>query len=119
MQLTTRVIAESKIAFETTAEIDGPRLMAAAAGREELARSRGADWVDGAVTAFAHEFVEGAERRYEESEVGLLATNLAMVTWLRESVYGGVSQEDFLNSDLIFTIAAEGVVSYARVPRLG
>lgn len=119
MLLTTRVIAESKIAFETTAEIDGPRLMAAAAGRQELARSRGEEWVDGAVTAFAHEFVEGAERRYEEAEVGLLATNLAMVVWLRESVFGGVSEEEFLQSDLIFTIGAEGIVSYARVPRLG
>jgi hypothetical protein len=118
MLLTTRVIADSKVAFETTADIDGPRLIATAAGREEMARDRGPDWVDGAVTAFTHEFVEAAEQQYEESEVGLLATNLAMVVWLRESVFGGVTQDDFLNSDLVFTVGADAVVSYARVPKL-
>jgi hypothetical protein len=117
MLLTTRVIADSKIAYETTAEIDGQRLMAMAAGREELARSKGAEWIDGAVTAFAQEFVEGAQQQYEEAEVGLLATNLAMAVWLGESVFGGVSKEDFLASDLVFTIGDGAVVNYARVPR--
>jgi hypothetical protein len=116
MLLTTRVVAEARVAYETTAEIDGPKLIATAQSRENLVRERGQEWTAGAITAFAQEFVEAAEQRYEEAEVGLLATNLAMTAWLNDSIFGGVTAEDFLQSHLIFTISGEDDVSYARVP---
>jgi len=117
MLLTTRVVADSQIAFETAADIDGVKLIAAAEGRQDMARSRGAEWTAGAIPVFAKQFVEAAEQRYEASEVGLLATNLAMAAWLNDSIFGGVTAEAFLACDLVFTLGAEGEVSYARVPR--
>ena len=102
------ILAETKI--------DAVSLMVAAESREPQARAKGRAWTASAVPFFAQEMITSVRSGKAESLVEMDAVNAAMDAWLCDSIYDGVKAEEFVASDLIFTVLPDGAVKYDRVP---
>ncbi|PIL42547.1 hypothetical protein CR105_23985 [Massilia eurypsychrophila] len=113
---TYAVNGEFGTTFIAQTEIDALGLMVAAESREQEARRRGRVWTAGAVPFFAQELITAMRARKPRKELELEAVNAAMSAWLCDSIYDGVTAEQFIASDLIFTVLPGGAVKYDRVP---
>lgn len=104
----TQLVGETKI--------DALRLTIMAESREKEARDRGRAWTAGAVPFFAQQLIVAAKTKKSKKEVEMHAANAAMAAWLCDSIYDGVTAEDFTHSNLVFTLLPSGAVKYDRVP---
>lgn len=107
--------SEAKAEFIAQTELDAPRLMVLAESREQEAREKGRHWIAGTVPFYAEKLIAALRTRSSES-TELEADNVAMSAWLCDSIYDDVTAEQFVKSDLIFTVLRCGVVKYDRVP---
>ena len=98
--------------------VDALRLMLVAEDREENTRRRGRVWAAGAVPFFAQELLKTIQTRQPRERQNLQATNVAMSAWLHDSIYVGVTPEQFVRSDLSFVILADGAVECERVMKV-
>jgi hypothetical protein len=95
-----------------TTQVDALRLMSAAGTRVREARARGHAWTAGAVP-----FLVAAIRTAKGANaVEIQAANAAIAAWLCDSLYGNVGAEQFAQSNLVFTLLADGSVEYQRIP---
>jgi hypothetical protein len=112
----TMVIDEAgQLAFDGLTEVDGLSLMVLAESREDLARSKGRGFTEGAIPFFASELVNVVRRGEPQEAVDKAAIDVALAAWLVDSIYGGVSAEAFLSSKLRFTMVPGGAVRYDRI----
>lgn len=111
-----KINADSKTEFIAKTEVDALNLMIAAESREELAREKGQVWTEGAIPFWAEEMVKAMTARQPVKELERHATNAAMAAWLADSIFSGLTSEQFAASDLIFTLLPNGAVRYDRVP---
>ena len=108
--------ASGELVLETRTPIDATHLVTVAESRVELAQSKGRDFMQGAIPFYASELLRAAFSGTAADEVESMAINTAMSAWLVDSVFDGVSEDEFVNSDLHFTRLANGAVRYTRVP---
>ena len=104
-----------ELIFESSFIIDAMHLITVAESKVPLARSTGRDLTEGAVPFFAAEFLNAAQRGADADELERLSINVSLAAWLADSIYGGVSEDEFVNSNLHFTLLANGAVKYDRI----
>lgn len=116
MNVTTLVLNESgEPHFKSEDKFNLDELFKIANGREQLSRDNGADWTAGAVTFFGGEVVK-AVNTGEHADVTKAIIQMLMATWLVDSLYFGVTADQYRESAMKFTIAANGAVAHTRVP---
>ena len=116
MLLNTRVLdVTGKTIFDGHLQIDPVALLVVAEEREAFVREQGADWAAGAVPYLAQQLVNALRGGQPRSEVQQAAIQLALATWLYDSIFAGLDGETFVRSDLYFTITHDGIVRHDRV----
>lgn len=113
---TTVIDKDARVIHQRDFSINALRLTIAAESREELARSKGATFTAGAITFFGMQLVDALKACKSADELDHAAIDLAMAAWLYDSVFGGVTAEQFVSSDLSFSVGPEGAVIYQRLP---
>ncbi|MGL4032752.1 hypothetical protein ACR3LQ_00455 [Kosakonia cowanii] len=94
-------------------EIDAAQLTEVAKGRVDMVRNNGKAWAEGAVPFFGKELVDAVVRDNPE-EIERNAINAAMAAWLCDSEFQGVTAEQFMASNLDFSLHPSGMVIYNR-----
>lgn len=102
--------------FEAQTEINPVALMVVAEQREAMTREKGADWTHGAITFYGQELVRLMSTTRGKETIEKAAMELALVTWLFDSIFCGLSAEIFAQSNLQFTVTPDGIVKYDRIP---
>lgn len=106
-----------ELIFEGSTAIDATHLIAVAESRIELARSMERSFNEGAVPFFATELFNAAQCGANEDELVRHSVNVSLAAWVADLLYGGVSEDDFVNSNLHFTLLPDGSVKYDRIRR--
>lgn len=104
-----------ELILEGTTAVDGTHLVAISESRVAMAREKGRAFTEGAVAFFAAEMLKAAQAGASNDALEGQAFNVAMSAWLAESIFGGVSEDDFVNSNLHFTLRADGSVKSERI----
>jgi hypothetical protein len=112
---TKAVDGAGRITFEGQTEVDPVALMLMAESREDLALSKGRAYTEGAVPFLAAQLIEAARAGRGDDELRKAAIEVALVAWLADSIYGGVSAAEFMRSNLHFTMLPGGAVKYTRM----
>jgi len=105
-----------KISSLTELQIDPIALMVMAESREACAGERGRHWTAGAVPFYAQELVAAQRAGLGSAALETQAVNAAMAAWLHDSIFDGMTAEQFVCSDLVFTALPGGVVRCDRLP---
>jgi hypothetical protein len=117
MLIKTKVLNEFlSPVFEGQTKINANELVRIAKSREEIARSKGAEWAAGAIPFFGQELINTMKKGELGAALDKAAIEVAMVAWLFDSIYAGVDTETFIASDLNFTMTHDGIVRYDRAP---
>lgn len=114
MLVNVRVFDENQnktIHFQT--EINAEAMILIAKDREALVREKGRSFTQGAVPFFGGEFIKAVQAD-DEREINKSAIEAAMAAWLYDHVYCGVSEVEFLRSELEFNLHPTGMVVYNR-----
>jgi hypothetical protein len=115
MKVSTLVInSAGDLHFKSEDEFDIKSLMDIAKSREQSARSKGADWTAGAVSFFGGDVVK-AVNTGEHSDLTKAIIQMLMAAWVFDSLYCGITAAQYLESDMQFTITADGAVVHTRV----
>jgi hypothetical protein len=116
VKVTTLVLnAGGEPHFISEEHFDAKNLFVVARSREPQARDQGAEWTAGAVSFFGTEVVKAIDIG-EHEDVSKAIVDMLMAAWLFDSLYGGVSEDQYLESDMEFTISHDGAVARSRVP---
>ncbi|MDR1064106.1 MAG: hypothetical protein LBL48_09315 [Azoarcus sp.] len=116
MKVTTLILnADGEPHFFGEDHLDTENLFVVAKSREPTARVKGAEWTAGLMSFFGSEVVK-AVNFGEHDDVGEAIANLCMAAWLFDSMYCGVRSDQYLESDMKFTISHAGAVVHTRVP---
>jgi hypothetical protein len=116
LKVTTLILnADGEPHFCGENHLDTENLFVVAKSREQTARDQGAEWTAGAVSFFGSEVVK-AVNFGEHDDVSKAIIDMCMSAWLFDSMYCGVSADQYLESDMKFTISHAGVVAHTRVP---
>lgn len=107
---------DGKIAFEGQVKIDPLKLMILAESREEFVRSKGRTFAEGAVPFWATQAFKAAMGEGDHDELHQLTVNVAMSAWLFDSIYDGITAEQFMGFNLHFTLLPSGAVKIDRIP---
>lgn len=110
------VDGSEQIVFRGHTTLEPSRLLQVAAKREALARQKGEQFVKEAIPVFAKKLVETAQRQELGEEINAAAAEVAMMAWLLESQFHGLTADAFAACDLEFTMFPGGVVRYDRRP---
>lgn len=113
----TEVLDESaQVSFQGHTEINGLMLTVVAESREDLVRKKGPEFAQGAIPFFGSQLVEALKSRKSDTALKEAIVDMTMATWLYEFVFCGMTPEQFVASDLIFTINHIGAVGFKRLP---
>jgi len=116
MKVTTLILnTKGEPHFESVDHLNTEQLVSFAKDREQLAREKGAEWTMGAVTFFGSELVK-AVNTGEHKDVSMAVTNMVMAAWLLDSLYCGVTVDQYRESDFRFVVADNGAVAHTRLP---
>ncbi len=116
MKITTLVLnADGEPHFQSEDQFNIEELFEIAKTREQLSRDKGAEWTAGAVSFFGGEVVK-AVNTGEHNDVSKAIIDMLMAAWLFDSLYCDVTPAHYLESEIKFTIAVDGVVTHTRVP---
>ena len=108
--------SEGQLAFEGEVKVDPLKLMILAESREDLVRSKGRVYAEGAVPFWAAEAFKAARSGGDADELHRLTLNVAVAAWLVASLYDDVGAEQFVRSNLHFTLLPNGSVKSDRIP---
>ena len=115
MNVTTLVLnSDGEPHFKSEDQFDIENLFEISKSREQNARDKGAEWTAGAVSFFGSEVVK-AVNTGEHKDVSKAIIQMLMAAWLFDSLYCGITATHYLESDMKFTIAADGAVAHTRV----
>lgn len=99
--------------FEGEDQFNIEELFKFAQSREQLSRDNGKEWTAGAVPFFGGEVVKAVDSG-EHQDITRAIIKLVMSTWLYESLYCGITADDYRVSDMQFSISHDGMVTYTR-----
>lgn len=117
MKVIAKVVGDnSDIIFQAHVEINPSMLIRVAKEKENFAIEQGEEFTAGGVSFFALEMITHMKTQNLGKEIEKQAINAAMAYWLNESIYCGLSQILFINSDLEFIMNNDGVVIVNRYP---
>lgn len=115
MKVTTLVLnSDGEQHFQSEDQFDVKNLIEIAKSREQNALEKGAEWTAGAVSFFGSEVVKTVNTG-EHNDVSKAIIQMLMAAWLFDSLYCGITVIHYLESDMKFTIAADGAVAHTRV----
>ena len=115
MKVTTLILnADGEPHFQSEDQFNIENMFEIAKTREQSARDKGAEWTAGAVSFFGSEVVK-AVNTGEHGDVSKAIIQMLMATWLFDSLYCGTTTTHYLESNMKFTIAADGAVAHTRV----
>lgn len=116
MLINIKVMDENlDLAIEYQTEINAAPIIEFAKEREQLIREKGKAFAQGAVPFWCGELVKAAKADDREA-LEYAAINSAMAAWLSDSIYDDLTENQFLASDLNFTLQPTGMVVYTRSP---
>lgn len=104
---------ETVVEYQT--EINAAPIIEFAKEREEMIREKGKTFAQGAVPFWCNELAKAADSNDKEA-LEYAAINTAMAAWLADSIYGDLTEDQFLASDLNFALQPTGMVVYTRSP---
>lgn len=114
MQVTTLILnKEGMPHFQSQDQFDIDHVFKLAKAREDVAKENGAEWSAGAVSHFGKEVVK-AVNTGENPDVTKAIIQMLLAAWLFDSVFGGITTNQYLASDMKFTITDDGVVMHTR-----
>ena len=99
--------------FEGEDQFNIDELFKFAQSREQLSRDNGKEWAAGAVSFFGGGVLQ-AVKAGEHNEIAKAIIKLVVSTWLYESLYCGITKDDYRSSALKFSITHDGMVTYTR-----
>ncbi|HBU3503367.1 TPA: hypothetical protein MCW43_004971 [Klebsiella pneumoniae] len=102
---------ETVIEYQTV--VDAEAMIEIAKEREPMMREKGKTFAQGSVPYWCGELVKAVQAGDEE-RIEYSAINSAMTAWLADSIYSGLTENEFLASDLYFTLEPTGMVRYTR-----
>lgn len=108
--------ASNRVVFEGRTEVDAVMTMVLAESRESLVRSKGPDYVEGAMSYFCQELLKLARGGSAYEEIDRAAASVALIAWLVESLFHGRNAVEFMLSNLHITVMPCSTVKYKRVP---
>lgn len=116
MKVTTLVLnADGEPHFRSEDQFNIKNLIEFAKDKEQIYRDNGSEWAAGAVSFYVSEAFK-AVNTGEHHDFTKAIVNMLMATWLFDSLYCGLTTAHYLESDMEFTITAEGAVMHKRVP---
>lgn len=104
---------EEVIFYQT--EIDAGAMIKIARSREDMVREKGKAFAQGAVPFYGQQLIE-AVKIDDQKEIETCAINAAMAAWLCDSIFSGVTSQEFKASNLDFSLHPTGMVVYKRFP---
>ena len=99
---------------EVEVPVDPISIMVLAETREEVMRSKGAGWAAGMISYLGKQLADIAAADSSQAEVENAAIQVAIASWLYDSIYGNLEAELFAKSNLHFIVSREGAVKYDR-----
>lgn len=109
--------SDGELIFEGCTTIDPTHLIAVAESKIALARSKGRVFTEGVVPFFAAELLNAAQQGANDDGLEQHSINVSLAAWLADSIYGGVTEDEFVNSNLHFTLLPSGAVKYDRIKK--
>jgi len=106
--------ASGQLYFELNETVDPYQLIEVSRERVSIAREKGQVFAEGAVPHFGSEMLKAAHEGRDEA-VHRNACNAAMWAWLSSSIFDGLTEEEFIQSNLHFTFYADGPVKFDRI----
>lgn len=118
MNIFIKFLNESgSIKLEFSCKMDAPALIAMSSSRVAAFKLHGREYAEGSIPFFAKELISASEgKNASDDEVYRQAANIVMTAWLTDSIYDGVTEEQFINSNLSFVYSSDGAVKYDRIP---
>lgn len=118
MQIKTTIYGDDgAIIYHNEMSIDPLMLTIAAEGNsEEKARKGGASYTQAGINIFAQELVDQFKAGESKKALERTIVNMAMMTWLFDSIFCGVTTEAFVELDLTYTIYPGGAVQLDKAP---
>jgi hypothetical protein len=83
--------------------------------REDTFRDKGWEFTQDAVPFFGGEFIQAVQRE-DVKAIERSAIQAAMTAWLADSIYGGITQDDYKKCFLEFNLHPTGLVVFNRKP---
>lgn len=115
MKVSTLVLnADGELHFKSEDQFDIKNLIQIAKKSEQNARERGAEWTAGAVSFFGSEVVKAVDTG-EHDDVTKAIFQMLMASWVFDSLYSGLTEKHYLESDMQFIITTGGVVTQKRI----
>lgn len=106
--------ASQQIVFRSNTKVDPDSLFEAAESRAPAIQQRGEKFALSGVPFFAKKVVAAAREQRLGLDIDKAVVEVAMMAWLYEHLFRGVSQDDFARSTLTFTVLPSGNVEYTR-----
>ncbi|EAQ6235496.1 hypothetical protein BHH44_06340 [Salmonella enterica] len=95
-------------------EINGEAFSDFVKSREKETKEKGAEWAMGGITVFAKEILKLVKSQGSERDIEMEFTNLTMMAWLIDSIWGGISYKKLLKCNFDFVVHPDGTVIYNR-----
>lgn len=115
MKVKTLVLnAEGEPHFQSEDQFNIENLFEIAKSSEQICRDHGAKFTAGAVSFYGGELIK-AVNTGEHADVSKAIMEILQAAWLFDSLFDGVTNAQYLESDMKFTIADNGTVVHTRV----
>lgn len=115
MQIKTHVLdQDGNIYSFHNHSIDPKALIEVAKERVPTVKEKGANWAFDGIPVFAKEYIKAVENGEDERTIDMASISMVQMLWLAESIFLGLSEDKFINSDLEFTIQHDGTVIHKR-----
>ncbi|BEM04258.1 hypothetical protein SM14VA4_18660 [Serratia marcescens] len=115
MQIKTYVLDKDGKPYSFHSHSINPKaLIEIAKNKASEVKEKGANWAFDGVPVFAKEYIKAVENGEDERTLEMASVSMVQMLWLAESIFLGLSEEKFINSDLEFTIQQDGTVIHKR-----
>lgn len=117
MQINTTIYGEDgTVTYRNVQSVDALMLTIAAESREKAAREGGASFTQAGINVFASELIKQVRAGEPKKALEMTITNMALTTWLFESLFCGATTETFIGLNLTYTIYPGGIVQLDKAP---
>lgn len=115
MLITVQMTDEAgAVVAQAHTEINPANLILVQRSREALAREKGARWTMGALPFFGTMFKEAYGVPGKEDDADKAMIQMAGSAWLYDHVYCSLTEQQFIDSDLVFKVYPDGAVVCTR-----
>lgn len=108
---------DGRLTYESRIEVDPLKLMILAESNEHVFLSKGRQFAEGAIPFWAAEAFKQALQGSSHDELHRITLNVAMSAWLVAKAFEGLKPEEFVRSNLHFTLLPSGAVKFSRITK--